>query len=63
MNCTQGKQTVDEKLEVALLINEEGITELGHRHLATPNDLMDPGNNHHKKGDKKTLCAFSWSIL
>lgn len=37
----QAKQTVDEKLEVVLLMNEEGMIELGH-HLF---DLMDLGSD------------------
>lgn len=37
----QAKQTVDEKLEVVLLMNEEGMIELGHHHF----DLMDLGSD------------------
>ena len=46
----QGNQVVDEKLEVDLLINEEGMIELGQHHFAIPNDLM------HEKSETQNHC-------
>ena len=48
-----------------LLISEERMMKLGHCHFATPNDLMDLGNDHQwflmsGKQRQKDLCGIWW---